>query len=229
MRAHSLALVLARAATLACFALLALPGGGCGIEPLRVIGDQCERNSDCDDPLVCGLGRCRRACEASRDCALGLRCLKLASGLGVCQLPSERSCERNTDCEEPLACFPGAGCDLACVANVDCAAGASCEGGQCREPEVTLCVYSSDCSYPLVCGSRQTCREECSTSFDCPRGEACVQDPACSGPCMCRPPCAPDADVCPAGSECTPCGAGLDCSGVEAYCERPDPDGVIGG
>lgn len=198
----------------------------CGVEPLSVIGEQCDRNSDCSEPLVCGLGRCRRECETTRDCALGLRCLKLPDGLGVCQLPEEKNCALNSDCDAPLICFADVGCDIACITDVDCAAGSRCEDGQCNEPEIALCVYPSDCPYPLTCDARQRCREECSTDFDCERGSRCVPHVDCEGPCMCRVPCVTN-DECPLGTDCVACEDEA-CGDVMGYCERPAPNDASG-
>jgi hypothetical protein len=209
---------------------------GCvGVEPLSVIGDQCDKNSDCDGLLVCGLGRCRRECEATRDCALGLRCIKLEE-LGVCQLPEEAHCERNSDCNEPLVCFMPGGCLVECATDEDCPAGSSCrtdaedycpvdetcQVGECVEPEVSRCVYDSTCDYPMVCNELQSCVIECTNDRQCALGLACVEYAGCDGPCMCRIPCMPGADECPAGTLCEPCADGLDCG--DGYCERPDPE-----
>jgi len=218
---------------------LVLVSGCSAVEPLSVIGDQCDVNSECEAPLICALGRCRKECEAQRDCALGLRCLKLPapSTNGVCQLPDETGCERPSDCQEPLVCFMPAGCMLECVEDGDCAAGESCVSGECIQPEVPLCGYDSDCPYPQIC-EREACIRGCVSDIDCRREigptRVCVQHASCEGPCMCRLPCDLAAPDCPSGTECTPCDAGADCSSAAdalglaeaGYCERTDPDGT---
>lgn len=202
-------------------ALIALACTGCfGLEPLAVIGDQCDINSDCQAPLVCALGRCRNECEVSRDCALGLRCIQLQVDLGVCQLPDEANCTLDSDCPETLVCFDPGGCLLRCVTDDDCAAGETCTDGECLEPEVLLCIYPSDCAYPQICDTHQRCARECTTSVDCGTGDECVPHPLCNGPCMCRRDCSLDPSVCLPGTECVACDA-ADCGAVTNYCERP--------
>jgi hypothetical protein len=212
---------------------IVLVGTGCAaVTPLSVIGDQCDKASDCEAPLICGLGRCRRECEATRDCALGLRCIKLPapSEIGVCQLPEEANCSSDADCPDGLTCFVGeGGCLRPCSETDPCISGEMCSEASKCEPlsGATLCVYDSECDYPLIC-LNQTCSIECSRGLtDCRVGTFCVQDDSEScadGPCMCRIGCDLSApDTCPPGTECTPCGDGLDCSetGTNAYCERP--------
>jgi len=222
-------------ALVALAALAALPVVGCGVEPLSLIGDQCDLNSECQAPLVCALGRCRRQCEVSRDCALGLRCIKIEMpDLGICQLPDETICDLDSDCPQELACFQRAGgCLIECRDDGDCVPGETCLMNKCTPPEVELCVYPSDCIYPMVCGAHQECRVECTASIDCEGREECVQHAACdgvdgapSGPCMCRLPCTMGDGTCPDGTDCVACGDGLDCGTAAAYCERPNPDGM---
>lgn len=46
--------------------------GACAISSYGLSqGSECELTSDCDAPLVCRIGRCRRECATSRDCAAG--------------------------------------------------------------------------------------------------------------------------------------------------------------
>lgn len=202
---------------------VALCASGClADQQLAVIGDQCTINSDCQNPLVCALGRCRVECDSSRDCALGLRCIKLPELVrGVCQLPEEANCSRDSECPEPLLCYMPGGCLQECNEDPDCALGETCntDMSQCEEPEVPLCLYTTDCTYPEICDDQQRCRRECVNDLDCETGFACVPFDTCNGPCMCRIPCVLDADECPAGTECVEC-TGASCA-VEAYCERP--------
>ncbi|HJL19033.1 MAG TPA: hypothetical protein RMH99_25445 [Sandaracinaceae bacterium LLY-WYZ-13_1] len=200
---------------------LALAASGCTVEARKVLGDQCDLNSDCAAPLVCGLGRCRKECVASRDCALGLRCILLQDPtLGVCQLEEETTCTLDSDCPEPLVCTD-LGCMNECAEDRDCAAGQVCDDdGRCAELVEELCVYDSDCPYPLICSDRLQCEVECVDAADCDDGRACVQAVSCDGPCMCRQPCDVSAE-CEAGLECVECGDGLECGGAARYCERP--------
>lgn len=136
-------------------------------------GAPCNLNSDCAEPLVCGLERCRRQCIDSRDCAAGLLCLRTdATSEGVCQLPEEVECALSSECPEGLACRFGT-CTTECVEDRDCPEGASCELDEttgtrgCVEALTELCIYHSDCGPPLICGPDQRCRYECREDRDC--------------------------------------------------------------
>ncbi|HEY8535564.1 MAG TPA: hypothetical protein VIL25_03910 [Vicinamibacterales bacterium] len=150
--------------------LLALVALGC-TRPTFTSGESCTLNSDCTEPLVCGLERCRRQCDDSRDCAAGLRCLRV-DGLGVCQLPEESRCALASDCPAGLVCRFGT-CTTECAADRDCPPGASCqldeESGAraCEEVIAESCIYHSDCGEPFVCGPDQRCRLECVRDVDC--------------------------------------------------------------
>lgn len=135
-------------------------------------GESCTLNTDCAEPLVCGLERCRRQCDDSRDCAAGLRCLQLDSGVGVCQLPEESQCLLASDCPMGLACRFGT-CTTECVEDRDCPPSATCELDEeqgayaCEEVITESCIYNSDCGEPFVCGPDQRCRLECVEDIDC--------------------------------------------------------------
>jgi hypothetical protein len=149
--------------------------GGCVPLP-RAVGEQCELNSDCDAPLVCRFGRCRRECELDRDCALGFDCLLNEDGLGGCQVEDEvERCENNSDCAGGLLCIM-AECTTECA----CPEGEPCRdcGGRecvrvqgvasCFNPEDRTCVYNSECGMDegFSClGGR--CGTECETDADC--------------------------------------------------------------
>lgn len=138
---------------------------GCD-RPSPTIGVECTLNSDCGDPLVCRIERCRRQCVSSRDCGADLLCLMPSELGGVCQLPDERECALTSDCREPFVCRFGT-CTTACEEDRDCASGARCEydeeaeGNACTEPSRTACVYDSDCPAPYVCNDDQRCVYEC--------------------------------------------------------------------
>src|SRR5262245_49515680 len=91
--------------------------------PMLNIGSECMLNTDCGEPLVCTLDRCRRQCVTSRDCAAGLLCLRIADEGGVCQLPEEAMCTNNSDCPGSLACLFGT-CTTECELDIDCPSGA---------------------------------------------------------------------------------------------------------
>ena len=164
------------AAALTVVAALAF---GCSDRVDVQTGGQCERNSDCAETLVCRLAHCRVQCFGSRDCAAGLRCVKLDMGVGgVCQLPQERECVRTSECPEPLICQFGT-CTTACATDRDCLEDATCEpvamgAGACFEPVAELCIYDSDCPGDLVCDHDQVCRPECVDERDCRYPRMCL-------------------------------------------------------
>ncbi|MBX7191011.1 MAG: hypothetical protein K1X94_03085 [Sandaracinaceae bacterium] len=150
-------------------------------------GEECELNSDCDSPLVCRLGYCRRDCASSRDCAAGLDCLVDDAGLGACQLPTETHCVNNSECPAGLVCTMGectneCNCADATQACRDCPLGSFCvdRGGGtrgCFDPSNRTCVYASDCqatSTSFVCAADRRCRLECRSDLDCRFGAICV-------------------------------------------------------
>lgn len=158
--------------TLALLALCALSSVACERPQFSSSGESCTLNTDCVEPHVCGLERCRRQCDTSRDCAAGLRCLRLATGLGVCQLPEESRCSLASDCPAGLTCRVGT-CTTECAEDRDCPTGAECrvdesDGSRaCVENSAELCIYNSDCPEGLVCYPDQRCREECRSDSDC--------------------------------------------------------------
>jgi alpha-tubulin suppressor-like RCC1 family protein len=165
----------------------------CSERPDFTPGTECELNTECAAPLVCRLGRCRVECRARRDCAAGLECVRDDRGLGVCQLPEETECERNSDCPDPLVCRFGS-CTNACVDDRDCISGARCvagpEGGRaCRDQAEEQCERNSDCPVPYICAADEHCREECREDRDCRDGNVCLvgMDPPVCGPPTMRP------------------------------------------
>lgn len=167
---------------LASFAALLVLLAACE-RPQFNAGGTCALNTDCAEPLVCGLERCRRQCVDSRDCAAGLMCLRLPSG-SVCQLPEERTCSLASDCPIGLACR-FATCTTECVEDRDCPVGAACQldEGQaalaCVEVLTELCIYHSDCGPPRICGPDQRCRYECRDDIDCDPLRYCSADFRC--------------------------------------------------
>ncbi len=149
------------------FALLLLAGCRPGFN----LGGACTLNSDCVDPLVCGLGLCRRQCVDSRDCAAGLLCLQIGDS-GLCQLSQEAMCTLTSECTQGLVCRFGT-CTTECMNDRDCPSGATCSFDEsehayaCHEAIANECVYNSDCGPPFVCGPDQQCRYECVGDQDC--------------------------------------------------------------
>ena len=153
-------------------------GAACA-RPRLNTGEGCQLNTDCEDPLVCGLERCRRQCVDSRDCAAGLLCLAIGDLGGVCQLPSEAACSLTSDCPEGLACVFGT-CTTECLEDRDCPPGATCSLDDatgttaCVETIRELCIYDSDCLPPRVCTAEQICWWECIEDVDCENPRVCV-------------------------------------------------------
>ncbi|HJL20402.1 MAG TPA: Dickkopf N-terminal cysteine-rich domain-containing protein [Sandaracinaceae bacterium LLY-WYZ-13_1] len=150
---------------------------GCEVGALpSPIGTQCDLNSDCDAPLVCRWGRCRRECAVDRDCALGFDCLVEEDGLGGCQVEAEvGGCERNSDCESGLLCVMGeCTTECGCPENEPCR---DCGGRVCvRVGGVASCFNASEkpCVYNSDCGPDQgfsclggRCGTECEDDLDC--------------------------------------------------------------
>lgn len=105
----------------ATLALVACTSGRHGL------GEQCSLNSECAEPLVCRLGRCRIECREGRDCPPGLLCYLVDQtlGLGVCQVPDEQSCE--VTCPSTLVCNE-AQCRAPCPSGAEqCVPDEACE------------------------------------------------------------------------------------------------------
>jgi hypothetical protein len=138
-------------------------------------GVQCDLNSECEEPLVCRLARCRRQCATLRDCPLGARCVRDEQGLGACLLESEARCQLRSDCPAPLVCASGE-CVNECRDKRDCPPGAQCsEHDTCVQLEGTRCAFDSQCTDGLVCGPEGRCRWACLGDRDCRLGEGCSE------------------------------------------------------
>ncbi len=149
--------------------------------PAVNLGEACQINSDCADPLVCVIGACRRQCVASRDCGAGLRCIVSgASSLGGgCQLAEEATCTLTSECRNAsLVCQNGT-CTTPCREDRDCSASARCTTDVagtlgCYDTAVEPCIYDSDCPAPMICDHEQSCRLECIADRDCVAPRSCV-------------------------------------------------------
>lgn len=157
---------------------------GCPAEP-KSLGEECSLDSDCDQPLVCRIDRCRKECAVSRDCIGPADCLVDVNGLGACQLFDEIECMRDSDCPGELVCGAGR-CTSGCRESRDCRGGAECEGLEggpctgevciCIDRAVVECIYHGDCHVGQPRDERfacvqGTCRPECFSDRECPFGE----------------------------------------------------------
>ncbi|HJL14313.1 MAG TPA: hypothetical protein RMH99_01585 [Sandaracinaceae bacterium LLY-WYZ-13_1] len=158
--------------------ILLVLAAGCSVEARRTLGEQCELNSECNTPLVCGLGRCHVACVTDRDCPFGARCVETNQRQGMCLLPDESTCVQDGDCPSTLVCR-NERCVNECEESRDCPAGSICTEDEAGRPSCEPvgdepCVRHSDCEAPRVCGLDQRCRAECVQDRDCARHERCA-------------------------------------------------------
>jgi hypothetical protein len=81
----------------------------------------CSLSSDCTEPYVCAIGRCRVACATSRDCGDGGSCITDGKN-AVCQPAADknRPCDKPSDCNSPLACATDYRCRNLCASDDDC-------------------------------------------------------------------------------------------------------------
>jgi hypothetical protein len=222
------------------FAAAALGGPQAGCDSnvdeqlkLAVLGQDCLVNSDCKDPFLCAFELCHAACEESRDCPAGARCVGAARPYKVCQLEEERRCQRNRDCPEGLVCGVDGECRDSCETDAQCVARQSCVGGTCADPdeldehgqlpvassqwdraEGAPCTYVSDCEGALLC-REQVCLPECRADKDCPTGNTCEDSR-----------CAPDGSLpsaCDYHSECIKEDPGKRCLGGHCLCQCAGP------
>jgi len=152
----------------------------------RPLGAGCSLASDCQDPLVCAYQRCHSQCASTKDCPVGQRCVgSNFPKLGICLLPDEDTCKKNSDCAAPLVCGRRDFCEEQCATDRDCLADQTCAQGSCADPllladsgtgdagkEGDRCRYSSDCALPLRCISG-ACAPECNVDLDCRSYEVC--------------------------------------------------------
>jgi hypothetical protein len=64
---------------------------GCSSPKKVDLGDPCVLDSDCNQPLVCTMGKCHDACHTSADCPTGQSCMNTGDAT-ICQLPGETEC-----------------------------------------------------------------------------------------------------------------------------------------
>ena len=93
----------------------------------------CTLNTDCDSPLVCAFQRCHSACETSRDCDPGQRCMASDRPFHVCQLAQEQACSYNSQCPDGQVCGADGQCRDQCASDRDCVTGQLCKKGNCAD------------------------------------------------------------------------------------------------
>jgi hypothetical protein len=101
----------------ACLGLIFLGcGGGSGGYKPTV---RCVLNSECTGLLACVQGYCINACDKSKDCLNGARCIKTDQG-NYCQPEERRTCVLNSECTTPLVCGVDRQCRNQCADDRDC-------------------------------------------------------------------------------------------------------------
>ena len=118
----------------ASFLLVAF--GACSSDdppPLVGISDACLINTDCNSPLVCAFRKCHVACETSRDCGIGQRCMASDRPFHVCQLADEKSCTYNSECPTGQVCGVDQQCRDQCADDRDCVREQLCFASTCVE------------------------------------------------------------------------------------------------
>jgi hypothetical protein len=113
------------ALALVVFAALTLFAPACSSSKSPAAGGPCHLNSDCDSPLVCALGACRKECLTAADCISfgpGSSCINDSKGNAVCQPAAELNtpCDQASDCHSPLACASDYRCRDLCTTAADC-------------------------------------------------------------------------------------------------------------
>jgi hypothetical protein len=105
---------------------------GCSGAKKIQVGVSCILNSDCNQPLVCTMGKCHEGCRATVDCPAGQTCTKVDNS-GVCQLPGEVQCAVSLPCGPLLICAVDLRCRSGCNGSADCMGGQVCVYNVCAE------------------------------------------------------------------------------------------------
>ena len=106
---------------------------GCSGAKKIDVGGACILNSDCNQPLVCTMGKCHDACHTSADCPGGQSCMK-TDNAPICQLPAEGECSAALPCGGTLVCASDQHCRTPCLSRTDCTTEQMCVGGVCAAP-----------------------------------------------------------------------------------------------
>ena len=110
--------------------------GGCSSSKVPAT-PKCLLASECKNPLQCVQGYCVAACEESRDCPSGERCIGATQG-NTCQPLETATCQYTSQCTTPLVCAFDQKCREGCLANIDCPTGQKCTSGShlCADPTI---------------------------------------------------------------------------------------------
>jgi len=111
--------------------------GGCSGSSKVPATPGCFHASDCKDPLQCVQLYCVAACEESRDCPNGERCIKATEG-NTCQPPETATCQYTSQCTKPLVCSFDQQCRDQCQKDIDCPTGQKCTSVThlCADPTI---------------------------------------------------------------------------------------------
>ncbi|MEM9191599.1 MAG: hypothetical protein AAGF12_20665 [Myxococcota bacterium] len=105
---------------------------GCFSEGFE-LGAQCDLTTDCEQPLVCRLSRCREECAGDRDCPTFTFCVPDNRGFGSCLLPDETNCSSNATCPAGLVCAVDLdrNCRTQCIDDRSCLRSQVCMNSFC--------------------------------------------------------------------------------------------------
>lgn len=178
---------------LMCIALSPACGDGDLEAEIRLLGEGCLLDSDCDGDLVCVFRRCHVECAETPDCVergLDSICVLGDKPTNVCLLPDELGCDATSSCPGDTVCGRDEICRDPCASDGDCLRGQTCLKGTCADVEgeglgdaspllnddkgglEATCRYNSECLTPLACRGG-ICEQECLTARDCPDGATC--------------------------------------------------------
>lgn len=180
-----------------------------GCQSPRPLGEQCSRNTECADRLVCRWARCRIECSGDRDCPPGLYCAVDNEGIGSCLFPEDTTCVPGVPggCLEDLECTPTGECGSPCETSDSCLWSGECIDGFCVDVTVPGDGGMSDAGVPMlrdgeVCEASERCNgmdDDCDGSIDERADEFCDALPNASGECRegaCRFACDPGFEDC---------------------------------
>lgn len=212
---------------------LAIGLGLAGCDPDVRLGATCERTSECTEPLVCVLGRCREECRVHRDCPLGARCVFGETAIGTCTLESDR-CDETRPCGNGLVCE-----DFECFdpCEATCPGEGLCVSGVCRRDEGGDAGAPGDAAPQDASAPPYEPHRQCSEDGDCDPGEGCISEhgavPSCRRLCTVSSECAGvPGSVCrmwqTASGMRTACTIACDPFTADG-CLAPDACDVIGG